>query len=172
MKHIIENQECQKVEEEFKKELSVCDYYFEWLKDFTDKYVAFSDNSWEYCPWQITEEDNINVNKIGLLFKMVDSYAMINLIPHNTCEAGKYYLLEVKDIYYKLSVVAYKDIVFSCEKVELEKGERFIRFCDLNTQKSDQFIKIRLEDLKNFIKELTESGIPLSVIKECVEKLQ
>lgn len=51
MKHIIENQECQKVEEEFKKELSVCDYYFEWLKDFTDKYVAFSDNSWEYCPW-------------------------------------------------------------------------------------------------------------------------
>lgn len=171
MRHLLENQEGREAEEEFKKELLVCDYYFEWLNSFTDKYVAFSNNSWKYCPWQITEEDNINVNKISLLYKMVESYAITNFIPHNTCESGKYYLLEFKGIYYKLSALAYKDVVFSCEKVKLLKGEQFIKFRDMTVKSDDKFANIRLEELKNFIIEIMETGISLETIKDYVQKL-
>lgn len=163
--------------ENTKKEMLLNDSYIKWLEKFTKEYPNFDDNSWIYCPEEISEEDYNEVRKLGLFFDIVNDYATKNYIYSESCDFGKYYALKYNDVILELYVVAGQGVVFGCDRL-LETEESLasiIEYEDLKANKENdrtKFIKGVIDDLSIKLSELIRLGVPIETIESCINDLK
>ena len=63
---------------ELRETLLESDEYINWLEQFTIKYSNFTDNDWLYHKKKLPKSDEINVEKLILVFERIETYAKNN----------------------------------------------------------------------------------------------
>lgn len=122
------------------------DSYLIWLKEFTDKYPRFCENSF-YLSNKISDSDKIKVHEIKTLFLAIKRYAKNRKIESSDDNNINYYNLKFDNMGYQIGVFYDHGIVFCCNKVKIDEPQKFINFNDIvNTNKA--------LDLSDFVKML------------------
>ena len=111
--------------------------YVDWLINFTImNNNCFSDDSWLYCPDDITKNDSEKVNDLYLLYSGIDSYADENNINPTLTEYGNYYKIKINDIGLKIGIDVGQGAYCYCEKIDINDNKDFIDFLDINNSKT------------------------------------
>ena len=98
------NEKIRKINEQKKEILSSPDYML-WLKDFTTREGDFCDGDWSYFPSDIDYTDKKQVEKLELLYEIIESYANENYIYPKISDISYYFRLKYEDIGYKIGVI-------------------------------------------------------------------
>ena len=156
-------------------EIKSNDDYINWLSEFTKKYPYFKE--W-YIPnvnlLSLREIDRVNMQKLSLLYEMIDIYAKENYLYPNDRELNSYYIVKHNNIYYLVGRDYSFGGNFRLEKVPREKVNEinsYLEYRDIQTNKKQpntDIIKIQLASLSNMIYEYA-NRIPIKAIKEKVE---
>lgn len=169
-----------KMEDNIKKEKLITeiksnDDYINWLSEFTKKYPYFKE--W-YIPnvnlLSLREIDRVNIQKLSLLYEMIDNYARENYLYPSDKEVNPYYIMKHNDIYYLVGRDYNIGGRFRLERVPNERINEinsYLEYRDIQTNKKQpntDIIKIQLASLSNMIYEYANS-IPLDAIKEKIE---
>lgn len=147
------------------------DNYISWLENFTLN-GGFSDNNWLYCPEKISEEDRGNVEKLCLLYEIIDEYAKTNFIYPNVDTYSNSYFIMNNDIVYEIGYMFGQEISFFCRRdkaglLNEKQKNNCIKFGDIKSGKKRPNVLIierELSALSEYICSL--SGIvPIKAIK-------
>lgn len=170
IERIIEN-------ENTKKDMILNDSYIKWLEKFTEEYQNFEDNSFLYCPEEVSKEDYTKVETLGLFFDLVDDYAKKNYIYAQESDFGAYYTLKYNDIIFEISVVSGQGVVFGCDRIE-DVEKTLVNVIDYNDLKENKesdkakFVKEVITDLSAKLAEVITLGVPIEAIEDCVKDLK
>ena len=169
-----------KREENIKKEkliteLKSNDDYINWLDEFTIKYPYFKE--W-FIPnvnlLSLREIDRVNIQKLSLLYEMIDIYAKENYLYPNDREVNPYYIMKHNNIYYLVGRDYNIGGRFRVERVPNERTNEinnYLEYSDIQTNKKQpntDIIKIQLASLSNMIYEYA-TRVPIKAIKEKIE---
>lgn len=114
--------------EEQKQEMSSNVDYINWLNRFTLDKEGFSSDTWLYNPEELTDEDNKNVDKLFILYEIVNEYAFLNNIKSLPCDFGNYYLVRLDDFGFELGILIGQGTIFYCKRVSIENESNFIDY--------------------------------------------
>ncbi len=157
-------------------ELKSNDDYINWLDEFTMQYPYFKE--W-FIPnvnlLSLREIDRVNIQKLSLLYEMIDIYAKENYLYPNDKELNSYYIVKHNNIYYLVGRDYNVGGRFRVERIPNEKINEinnYLEYSDIQTNKKQpntDIIKIQLASLSNMIYEYA-NRIPLEAIKEKIEE--
>ena len=105
--------------------------YINRLISFLKEKKYISDEDWMYFPDIFKEEDRVKVAKIGLLYQVIDKYAINNNIHVNDYEYGNYYKVVFNDFCFDIGVKLDQGIMFFCNKYTLKEEDNIIDFNNL-----------------------------------------
>ncbi len=162
--------------EEVKKEILSNYDYMNWLKSYVNKNINFDTD--DIKKDDISEEDKENINKLGLLFDIVDKYAYDNYLEFYSTDFGEFYNIKYNSEVYKIGYHGGQGIIYYVSKNFMpEDPEDSINFEDIKnnrvssrtTQIKKEFEKLRKELIK--LKELDVSKRYIyNYIQDLVEK--
>ena len=140
--------------------------YIKWISDFTKDREGFSDEDLYF--FKGSEKENIE--KLGLFYKGIDTYAKANHIYPKLNEYGSYYKVKYNNAGFQIGIVEGQGItVYFCNKSSLKNNEDSIDFNDiLSNKKQDNvdLINFTLKTLSSDIKKAYKIGVPLEAIEE------
>lgn len=140
--------------------------YIKWISDFTKDKEGFSDEDLYF--FKGSEKENIE--KLGLFYKGIDTYAKENHIYPELNEYGSYYKVKYNNVGYQVgSFEGQGTTVYYLTKSTLKNNEDFIDFNDiLSNKKQDNvdLINFTLKTLSSDIKKAYKIGVPLEAIEE------
>ena len=160
------NEKIRKINEQKKEILSSPDYML-WLQDFIAREGVFCDDDMLYSFIDISDTDKKQIEKLGLLYEIIESYASKNYIYPQVGNTNCYFRLKYEDVGYKIGVIPRQGTTFYCEREDINKEEAYIDFNDIVNNyeyESTKIIKEQLDDFANSIISLYEKGIPFEAI--------
>lgn len=147
--------------------------YMEWLFKFTNKYPSFSDYNWLYEPDKLCEEDRINIDKLHVLYSIIDDYAHRNYLPYFGENYLKFYKIRCNDIGYNIGEqLAMGGPSYGCERTMAE--DNFVDFNDIITNHILPETPIKdymVKEFEKVIDELYNIGISIDRIKDIFDSL-
>lgn len=147
--------------------------YMNWLQDFTAQHYSFSDVSLLDFPLEITDEDKKQIEKLELLYEIIDEYARENYIFPNEGEFDYYFHFKYKNIGYIIGVTVGQGVSCFCKREEINPKILYIDFNDIvNGLKDDKakMITAKLDDITVSIINLYRQGIPAEAILDTLDK--
>ena len=160
-----------RIEQRQKTEMKVNNDYINWLERFTTIYNSFSDDSWIYNPTEILQNDHENVNKLHLLYHIIEEYAEKNYIYPNKCDFGNYYSIKYNDVQYNIGIMCGQGTCFFCNRTTNQK--EYINFKDIQTNTPNprvKFINYSLKTLESTLDKMISSNIPIPAIEKVMVK--
>lgn len=143
--------------------------YMLWLEKFTSTHPAFSDDTWLYCPEEISASDLENVNSLSFFFEGITEYAYQNFLTIYQTDWGKCALIKFNNIGYKIGLDSGQGSISYCEKVDISDDKVFIDFNDImNNKKQENVVLIteKFYQIENLIQELINLGTPAEIISK------
>lgn len=141
-------------------ELIKNDDYYTWLNNFSNKMPIFT----QLEDLDIEEADQKNVNKLHVLYKMIENYAIRNDIPISRFNEGLglYYTVNNLGINYEIGLTKLNDdVVFFCSRCFDDKKINSINIGDIRGEyylkKSKELEELR--QLKSMVIDLLDKGI-------------
>lgn len=168
--------EQQEKDELIKQELLTTTDYMDWLYRFTRVYPRFLDDTWLYQPSKISNNDRANVDKLHILFKIIEDYANEHEILSKGGEHDKYYSIMYNGYGYDIGMIdRIASAVYVCQRSVVEKD--YINFNDIMNDKKDseyekELIKKSLEMLKQDIINLYNMGVSRKTIYHTLDDIE
>lgn len=137
------------------------DEYINWLISFTEKYSNFCDDSWLYCPEEITDDERNQVNALNNFFEAIDNYANMNYLPYNATEFGHTYFVRHNDIVLEVGMAVGQGTLFYVSRKN-EVLDNVIEFKDVQAgQKTKRAQKIDsiFTRLEGVVEELVDEKV-------------
>ena len=148
--------------------------YILWLNNFTKKYNSFSDDQWLFDSDEISDADLNQVQHLGTIYNMIESYANKYYIFPDKNDEGEYYCIKLDDNAYEIGMTSFLDGAYFCNKVPVE--DSYIDLKDIISDKVPNDIKAINDKLKQLgitVESLYNSGVPLEAISMTVrQKIQ
>ncbi len=162
--------EKQKSENIIIKDLMSNNAYVNWLDKFTKNKNGICDDAWFYFTNNISEDDQINLEKLSSFYKGINTYAHLNHIYPLPCDFGHYYKVRSGDFGFNLTEIKGQGkFIYHCMRVNVSKPEDFIDFNDVVLNKKQDnvdSINKTLCGLKEMINNAVESGVPIEALSE------
>lgn len=147
--------------------------YMNQLQGFTAQYYSFSDVSWLDLPLEITDEGKKQIEKLELLYEIIDEYARENYIFPNESEFDYYFHFKYKNIGYIVGVTTGQGVSYFCKREEVNPKILYIDFNDIVNGLKDDRVKMitaKLDDFTVSIINLYRQGIPAEEILDTLDK--
>lgn len=110
------------------------DSYINWLIDFTNKYSSFTTNI-------INEENQNNIEKLSILYDLLEIYAEDHNIKAIQFDFGNYYNMNYNDICFEIGVLSGQGILFFATRKLFDKGITYIDFNEIVKSRQKQLVK-------------------------------
>lgn len=162
--------EKQNIENIIIKDLMSNNSYVNWLEKFTNGKSGICDDVWFFYSNDVTDDDQVNLDKLSCFYKGIDTYAHLNHIYPMPCDFGHYYKVRYGDFGFNLTELRGQGrFIYHCVRVNVVKPETFIDFDDVMlNKKQDNVDRINqaLSGFKETINNAVESGVPLEALSE------
>lgn len=115
--------------------------YMNWLINFTNESMGFTDNDWLYRKDEISEFDLNNVKKLYILYDILEDYAEKNNIEATPCDFGNLYNFIYNDICFEIGIMVGQGTLFFASRKEFNKELTYINYNDIKLNKEKQLVK-------------------------------
>lgn len=154
------------IEKLHEREIISNDDYIDWLIKFTEEYPCFSDDSWLYCPEEISDENRKKVSILSNFFKVIDDYANMNYLPNNETDFGYTYCINHNGVNLEVGMAIGQGTIFYVSRKE-DDLENVIEF--RNIQKGEKTERAQKIDgiftkLESVLGELSEEKVSSETI--------
>lgn len=108
--------------------------YITWLESFTSKYPSFSDETWLYCPDELSKQDREQIANLQFLYSGIEEYAKKHNIERNVCCFGGFYNIKYHHVGYEIGQLCGQGTIDFCKRVSLEEevnDDKYIDFEDI-----------------------------------------
>lgn len=139
--------------------------YINWLLNFTSEYEIFSDDSWLYCPEEISQYDYEKVSHLCNFFEAVESYANMNYLAANETQFGHTYSIAYKDVFLEVGVAVGQGTTFYISRKN--EATSAIAFSDIQAGKKTtraKQIDTLFTRLEGVVDELSQAQVSSNMV--------
>lgn len=160
--------------ENLQKEILIDEDYMSWLENFTETQLQFDDQDFVSHDNNILEVDKRHIEKLHLLYKMIEDYAKENFFFPKKDAQGIIYTIIHNDIVYEIGKNDYYRLFYFCNRIKLEGNSAAIPFSNIKNGKKlmrATLISISFQKIFDLIEELETEKIPLDTIFEIIKNM-
>ncbi len=156
------------------EEITQTEDYINWLENFTIENKSFSDDSWLYCPENISIDDKDKVSKLNNFYDVIQVYANKNYIYATPNNFGKQYYVKHNNIGYEVGIMVGQGTTFFVkrQRITRKNSDFFLDFKLIQENKITaraEMIRNKLVALGNLIDDISNS-VPVEAIEETTQK--